>query len=153
MRKDVVIQVLLLALTCSCASFLGCNTLSKKGVLSPAPDAITAPPSPKEICGSDAGLLTTYHVDELFGTPLPLRCCTPGVLAEDRNWLCEHDWPSSDVPLCSHWAEMAQELAHLRTNPPAWYSGEHDRLAEQNMNLLLSYSEGTYRCFPDEPSP
>jgi hypothetical protein len=146
-RKTPLLFIILL----SVAS--GCTATSTSGF---HPETVTAPavpPSPSERCETDGALMSHYPIDALYGTPLPSECCAPGVLSEGREWLCEHDWPSSDVPLCSVWQELAKELHAFRSSPPAWVQKDHEEMAQQNMHVLMQWADTQYQCMPDEPSP
>ena len=63
-----------------------------------------------QICRSDALLLSRFDIKLLFGTPLPKACCVQGVLPDSESHRCQLDWPSSDVPPCSLWQKLRQDL-------------------------------------------
>ena len=129
----------------------GCTATSATGV---HPETQVSPqhppPTASERCQSDAALLSTYSIEQLYGTPLPSECCEPGVLPENREWLCEHDWPSSDVPACSHWQDLIGELHAFRSSPPSWVQDEHRRVAQGNMQTLMMWADSQSRCIPDQ---
>jgi len=133
---------------CFCTS--GCTATSTSSI---HPETVTAPevlPSPSERCETDGALLSLYPIDTLYGTPLPSECCAPGVLSEGREWLCEHDWPSSDVPPCSVWQELAKELHAFRSSPPDWVHGKHEKTGQRNMLILMQWADARYQCIPEE---
>jgi len=128
----------------------GCTTTSASGF---HPETMTAPevlPSPSDRCETDGALLSHFPIDALYGTPLPSECCAPGVLSEGREWLCEHDWPSSDVPVCSLWQELANELHGFRSSPPDWVQGKHEKMGQRNMLILMQWADARYQCIPEE---
>ena len=128
----------------------GCTATSTSGIQPETQVSSQDPPTPYERCQTDASLLSYYSVDYLYGTPLPAECCEPGILSEDREWLCQHDWPSSDVPLCSHWQDLTRELRAFRLNPPAWVQEKHRLAAQKNMQTLMMWADSQSRCIPDQ---
>ena len=62
----------------------------------------------KEICEADGLLLIKWpyaKIQSEFST----LCCTAGGLSSD-DYRCELDWPFSDVPSCSAYDEMRNEI-------------------------------------------
>lgn len=62
----------------------------------------------KEICEAD-GLLLIKWPYEKIQAEFSALCCTEGGLSSD-DYRCELDWPFSDVPSCSAYDEMRNEI-------------------------------------------
>ena len=61
-----------------------------------------------EICEANGLLLIKWPYNKIQAE-FPALCCTKGGLSSD-NYLCEMDWPFSDVPSCSAYDEMRNEI-------------------------------------------
>ena len=124
-----------------------CTGVMTQSVEDSAPATETL--SLEAICGSDTLFMAHYSFDEQFGTPLPAECCAPGVLAADRAWLCDVDWPFSDVPSCAEWGRMAIELERLLREAPSWLGAAQRDMLHQNILKLRKNSEMRTGCIPD----
>lgn len=61
-----------------------------------------------EICEADGLLLIKWPFDQIQ-SEFSALCCIEGGLSSD-NYLCEMDWPFSDVPSCSAYDEIRNEI-------------------------------------------
>ena len=62
----------------------------------------------QEICSANGLLLIKWPYDKIQ-EEFKTLCCTKGGLAAD-NYQCEMDWPFSDVPSCSAYDELRNEI-------------------------------------------
>ena len=105
----------------------------------------------RQICNSEHIFLAHYALEKQYGTPLPPECCAPGILPEESMWLCTHDWPFGDVPPCSYWSELSEELKHLVEVSPEWLTQAHKNQLNTNLKVAQKWKAEQYGCIPSSP--
>ena len=105
----------------------------------------------RQICNSEHIFLAHYALEKQYGTPLPPECCAPGILPEESMWLCTHDWPFGDVPPCSYWGELSEELKHLVDVSPKWLTQAHKNQLNTNLKVVQKWKAEQYGCIPSSP--
>ena len=117
----------------------------------------------KDICES-SGLLLIKWPFEQIQSEFSALCCTTGGLSSD-DFLCMLDWPFSDVPSCSAYDEMRNEIfarygRAFKTpkwqktfGATDWYSIRSDfsndwlsEVAKKNIELLVQKKANKVAC-------
>ena len=162
------------------STLLGCSTADSEpraelSVQAPAVEAgsaalpVLAKPAPlrdktrAEICTTDALLLIKYPIGQLENTGWTTFCCGADPVYDDGR--CELDWPSSDVPDCSIWDELRNQVYARHGYPftskkwqawataQSWYERREDfsegwlsAAARSNIETLKRYAKSRHNC-------
>jgi hypothetical protein len=134
-----------------------------------APVLPTAVATRHDICRDDALLLITHPIAQLENDGWRTLCCGKDPVYDDGH--CEMDWPSSDVPDCSLWDDLRNQI-YARYGYPfegekwstwsakqAWYVRRVDfseawisPVAKANVAVLKRYKATRHHCTRSTPA-
>ena len=100
-----------------------------------------------ENCMNDLWLASHHSVEDLTFRGLPEGCCATDLLPEEEAWRCEMDWPSSDLPECSFWTRVHEELSEaipMKARSP---------LVKTNLSTLSGWASEAANCRASKESP